>query len=382
MRMYESRPFRQHRFPFACTLALALAAAACEIVPADRKEDTTVVASRAPAPMPGDTAADTGRGVPAIPSGAAPAAPADSAVLQIYPSTPRRGGVLFGFLPGTVMTSPRCSWKAEPVPCYALGGGILVTVPLTADEPAGTYTLAVDRPSGRASRQVTVSDRDFGGSDLIFLDPPVYALLGRGGEIARDARALRRVLASQTAERYWGGRWKEPLPGARAGGYGEDRFYYPASDSARSIRVASGRRTRGAFAADTSTARTSDATGWRHAGQDIPAKVGTSVLAPARGVVADVGDYVLTGGTVLVDHGQGVHTAYFHLDSVTVRKGDIVRPGERIGRVGATGLATGPHLHYGVYVHGKDVDPAAWRDMPPFALSDSAARVALKPAGR
>lgn len=370
-----SRRFR--RLPFlAC--ALAIASTACEVVPSDKKEDTSVVAPRAPAPAGSDTGADTSTGVPAIPSGAVPAASADTVALQIYPSAPRRGGVLFGFLPGTMMTSPRCSWKSAPVPCYALGDGILVTVPLSPDEPPGTYTLAIDRPTGRASRQVTVADRDFGGSDLIFLDQPKYALLGRGGEIARDARALRRVLSSQTSERYWSGRWKEPLPGARAGGYGEDRFYYPASDSARSIRVATGRRTRGAFAADTSAARPTDAPGWRHAGQDIPAKSGTSILAPARGVVADVGDYVLTGGTVLLDHGQGVHSAFFHLDSITVRKGDIVRSGERIGRVGATGLATGPHLHYGLYLHGEDVDPAAWRDMPPFALSDSAARTAFK----
>jgi murein DD-endopeptidase MepM/ murein hydrolase activator NlpD len=93
------------------------------------------------------------------------------------------------------------------------------------------------------------------------------------------------------------------------------------------------------------------------------------VAAPAAGIVVDVGDYVLSGRTVLIDHGQGVVSAYFHLDTATVSKGDIVRAGERIGRVGSTGLATGPHLHFTVYVHGKDVDPVAWRDMPQWLIA-------------
>ena len=92
--------------------------------------------------------------------------------------------------------------------------------------------------------------------------------------------------------------------------------------------------------------------------------------------MVDIGDYVLSGKTVLVDHGQGVVSAYFHLDTAVVSKGDLVRVGDRIGRVGATGLATGPHLHYGLYLHGKDIDPVAWRDMPQWLIArgDSASK--------
>ena len=54
--------------------------------------------------------------------------------------------------------------------------------------------------------------------------------------------------------------------------------------------------------------------------------------------------------------------------SLEVAKGDVVRAGDRIGRVGSTGLATGPHLHFTVYLHGKDVDPVAWRDMPQWLI--------------
>ena len=112
---------------------------------------------------------------------------------------------------------------------------------------------------------------------------------------------------------------------------------------------------------------------WRHAGIDVAAARRTPVTAPAGGQVADVGDYVLTGRTLVIDHGQGVLSAYFHLDTVLARRGDVVRAGAIVARVGATGLATGPHLHYGLYVHGRDVDPALWRDMPDWARADSAA---------
>jgi murein DD-endopeptidase MepM/ murein hydrolase activator NlpD len=102
--------------------------------------------------------------------------------------------------------------------------------------------------------------------------------------------------------------------------------------------------------------------GWRHAGVDLARFKGSIVSAPANGVIADVGQYTLMGRSVVIDHGQGVFSAYFHLDTALVRRGDVVQAGQQLGRVGSTGLATGPHLHYGIYVNGRDVDPAAWHE--------------------
>ena len=95
--------------------------------------------------------------------------------------------------------------------------------------------------------------------------------------------------------------------------------------------------------------------------------------------MADVGDYALTGRTLILDHGQGVHSAYFHLDTVLVSKGDVVQRGATLARVGATGLATGPHLHYGIYLHGKDVDPAAWHAISSATLDPATSRSAAAP---
>jgi murein DD-endopeptidase MepM/ murein hydrolase activator NlpD len=292
----------------------------------------------------------------------------DTTLLQTYPPEPRRGGVVFALAGGTPEASPHCTWKGAPIPCYGTSEGIVLTIPLPADEDAGQFTLTIDRPSGRIVRQITVADHDF-GRELIFLPDSLYKRATSTREIARDARAVRGIASVESPDRRWTGRWREPVAGMRSTAYGVERYYYRATDSTRSISLDSQAKTRGTFAGDTSDAPFTGAPSWRHSGIDIPAKRGTTVAAPAAGVVADVGNYILSGRTVLIDHGQGVVSAYFHLDTATVSKGDIVRVGQRIGRVGSTGLATGPHLHFTVYVHGKDVDPVAWRDMPQWLIA-------------
>jgi murein DD-endopeptidase MepM/ murein hydrolase activator NlpD len=84
----------------------------------------------------------------------------------------------------------------------------------------------------------------------------------------------------------------------------------------------------------------------RHTGTDFAGAVGEQVLAPARGVVALVDAFYLGGNVIYVDHGAGLVTAYLHLSAQEVRVGDTVEPGQVIGRVGATGRVTGPHLHW------------------------------------
>ena len=382
-----------------CLAAAGLAASlGCEVVRDGRpKQDTSTIIPDSAATAGARAAADTLRadslGVDSAgvrrdsalaagaagPAAAGGGAPADTGAVTITPAAPRRGGVVFVLAEGLFPDAPRCTWKGEPLPCYRVPRGVRAVIPLPADAPGGTYTLTIDRPAGRIARQIAVAERDF-GRELIFLDRDTYALVRRRADIARDARALRQVLRIESAEQRWSGRWGVPLQGERSTEYGVERFYYPASDSARAVKLEPSLRTRGGFAVDTATGGAGDVPSWRHAGIDIPARRGTPVRAPAAGIVADAGEYVLPGRTLVIDHGRGVMSAYFHLDTILVRRGDVVRSGATLARVGSTGLSTGPHLHYGIYVHGADVDPAAWRAMPAWMMTDTVTRATT--AGR
>jgi len=98
--------------------------------------------------------------------------------------------------------------------------------------------------------------------------------------------------------------------------------------------------------------------GAAHSGMDIAAPKGTPVHAPAGGVVtfADP-DLYLTGGTVVLDHGHGISSNFLHLSRIDVKVGDVIKQGDAIGLVGATGRATGPHLHWGMSWLETRLDP-------------------------
>jgi murein DD-endopeptidase MepM/ murein hydrolase activator NlpD len=103
-----------------------------------------------------------------------------------------------------------------------------------------------------------------------------------------------------------------------------------------------------------------------HAGLDFGAAAGTPVVAPAAGIVRlAAGPFTLEGNLVMVDHGMGLVSAFLHLSRIDVKAGDVVKQGQRLGAVGATGRATGPHLHWGTTWTDVRIDPARLLKPPP-----------------
>jgi murein DD-endopeptidase MepM/ murein hydrolase activator NlpD len=144
-----------------------------------------------------------------------------------------------------------------------------------------------------------------------------------------ESGRLRTLYRTISSERLWRGRFTRPVAGTEPGtGYG-------------ARRIINGKPR------------------MPHTGIDYSVPRGTPVVAANSGRVALVAEFFFPGRLVVIDHGLGLYTLYFHLDDVSVAEGARVERGDPIGTVGATGRATGPHLHFGVQVGSARVDPAA-----------------------
>ncbi len=207
-------------------------------------------------------------------------------------------------------------------------------LPVPALLEPGTYTITVSYLAGRGlpvaqSWQVTVVDGGYASQEIVLPDEK-SDLLDPTAVIAEEER-VNQVWSTVSSEPYWSTFVRRPI--------GSE---YPTSSPFGTRRVYTG--------------GDSISYGY-HAGQDFAAPDTVSVTAPARGTVVLAEPMTIRGNAVIIDHGRGVLTGYWHLSELYVSEGDAISPGDSIGRVGTTGRSTGAHLHWELQINGVAVDP-------------------------
>ncbi len=227
----------------------------------------------------------------------------------------------------------------RPLELQAADGFGWAVVGFGPDAPPSTVPVAIDatdRLGNRADQQapVHVVPGDF-PLDRVEVSASLLPLVAPEARAEEDRR-LAPNYAKVTRPRLWEGRFLLPLQGSVITEFGTLRTYNGGPVVGH------------------------------HAGVDLAAAAGTPVRAPNRGRLVLTDEVRLRGRVAILDHGLGVFTTYAHLSSVDAQIGDIVERGQPFARVGSSGLSTGPHLHWELWVGGANVAPLEWteRDLP------------------
>jgi murein DD-endopeptidase MepM/ murein hydrolase activator NlpD len=208
--------------------------------------------------------------------------------------------------------------------------GLLPVDPLQTPSP---ISIKVVNAQGQllAQDSITVKPAGF-KKQWIVVSKKTSGLEPEAGEL----EAIQRLKDMESPQRLWGDAFVAPVPECMNSPFGVQRYY------------------NGKFS------------GNYHKGVDQRSPLGRTIKAVAAAKVQIARPYQLHGGTVGLDHGQGLTSVYIHMSKILVKPGQVVQQGEAIGLVGSTGFASGPHLHWGLYVHGVPINPmAGWVTLSP-----------------
>jgi murein DD-endopeptidase MepM/ murein hydrolase activator NlpD len=261
--------------------------------------------------------------------------------VSVAPPSPQPGDVVLLQVSGAP-PDVRGEWDGRPLALFPTGHGVAALIGIDLDVRPGSIRWRVTGPSAAknggalATGAVTVRPRTFPTQQLtlpkgmVDLDAPTLARV----EIERGE--LKSVLAAGAPERLWRGPFRTPVEGGQpTGGFGLRRLINGQPRSP-------------------------------HTGYDWAVPAGAPVLAANAGRAALVTEHFFAGRNVVLDHGLGLFTFYYHLTETRVLAGEPVAAGQVIGTVGATGRVTGPHLHFAAQLNGARVDPEALlRLVPP-----------------
>lgn len=251
--------------------------------------------------------------------------------VQILPDNPQLGDTISVIVTTEDKESqPTVTLEQKDYPVFAVGDRYRALLPTSPLNQPGKLTIQVNGDEQTKNIGVWLKNRSFPTQRI--------TLTGKASSSATQLE-LDRVAAFKelvTPEKFWNGSFVRPNTGRISTIFGVRRYY------------------NGVFAQD-----------YYHRGVDYAGGAGSAVMAPAAGYIRLVGKesegFRVHGNTIGIDHGQGVVSVMLHLQDIYVKEGDFVQPGQTIGTIGSTGASTGPHLHWGLYVHGISVDPVPWR---------------------
>jgi murein DD-endopeptidase MepM/ murein hydrolase activator NlpD len=218
------------------------------------------------------------------------------------------------------------------VPPWGDGSRVVLLVGVDLEQPPGPVEVRAEATDGggqllRGKRALRVLDAHYPVQHLTV--PRAFVELDAATleRVSHEKRVMDSLWGAVRSDRLWREPFRVPLEGGGPGwGFGVRRIINGEPRSP-------------------------------HTGTDYSASPGTPVLAANGGIVVLVADHFFAGTSVVLDHGLGLYTMYFHLQESLVREGQHVDKGEVIARVGSSGRATGPHLHWGARLHGSRIDP-------------------------
>jgi murein DD-endopeptidase MepM/ murein hydrolase activator NlpD len=259
------------------------------------------------------------------------ASPSKALEVKISPQAPQLGDTISVMVTtDDPISKPTVKVNQQEQPLFKINDQYRAFIPTSPLNSPGKMTVEVEGDNSTSNIGVWLKDRVF----------PVQRIW-LTGSAARPATQLEldRITAFKnlvTPQKFWQGAFLRPNASRISTGFGVRRYY------------------NNVFAED-----------YYHKGVDYAGGYGSPVVAPAAGQVRLVGredeGFHVHGNVIGIDHGQGVLSIFMHLQDIEVSEGAIVKAGQRIGTIGDTGAAAGPHLHWGLYVNQVSVDPVPWR---------------------
>ncbi|HSB05210.1 MAG TPA: M23 family metallopeptidase [Thermodesulfobacteriota bacterium] len=216
------------------------------------------------------------------------------------------------------------------------GGAYEGLIGVDLDTHPGKYEIKVNAMDGgrkiSSTALLKVQRKDFGTQRLSLPSSMVDLDAKNLEQVRQEAKRLQLLFEGFREERFWDGPFLCPVRGEITGRFGVRR-------------IINGQRRS------------------PHAGIDLEAEEGTPVMASNSGRVALAEELFFSGKSVILDHGWGTYSMYFHLSEILVQKGNGIMRGGLLGRVGSTGRSTGPHLHWAIKIDGARVDPFSLLDL-------------------